>query len=182
MQIATCYRYGMSDYNLRWHYNTVAPRYIPAILPLPRHARASKKQASRLDRTIESSIRRSDRCSALITRRRVQQCRTKRGECVNAGRCAHARTRATRARPSPHSGRCRAITRMRVTSNANYLFISLRMQPRRHAASDKGGRPLKLLRAPAFVHARPRPDNCADYKNVRPRLARLYRYRPSAPI
>lgn len=65
-----------------------------------------------------------------------------------------------------------AIMRMRVTSNANYLFISLRMQPRRHAASVpiRSGRPLKLLRALAFIYT---PEFglgqiiTLDYKNAR---------------
>jgi hypothetical protein len=192
-----CYRYGMSDYNLRWHYNTVVPRYIPAIIPRPPLATPTspptrsrgKKQASpMLDRTIESSVRsalgslrRANYPAPSTTTRRMRHDRPIR-TCARKGYASPGPPppppRPAPPLPIPRGGRCRAITRMRVTSNANYLFISLRMQPRRHAASDKGRRPLKLLRAPAFVHARPRPDNCVDYKNVRPRLARLYRYRP----
>lgn len=65
-----------------------------------------------------------------------------------------------------------AIIRMRVTSNANYLFISLRMQLRWHAASA----PIRSVGAPRnccalglyiYMLDFGLADNCGDYKNVR---------------
>lgn len=64
-----------------------------------------------------------------------------------------------------------AIIRMRVTSNANYLFISLRMQPHRHAASvpiRSGARaPWSCCALGLYTLDFGLADNCGDYKNVR---------------
>lgn len=62
-----------------------------------------------------------------------------------------------------------AIIRMRVTSNANYLFISLRMQPRRHAASVpiRSGAPWSCCALGLYTLDFGLADNYGDYKNVR---------------
>lgn len=142
-----------SDYNLKWYYYFCLKRsrwhslYNLDTLTRTRktfRAGAGRAKETYLDRAVELFNAISIR--ALITRpgtsrakcsgRHGMPLHVKRGLRVGSSALGTVRQqRVTRAGLPSARRAMPAIIRMRVTSNANYLFISLRMQPRRHAAS-----------------------------------------------